>query len=83
VLPPVAIAGAEKIAFNTSYFVAILLSPFTAGTRPSEPTSTMSMDAMTPPLGDLLSNPWLWIGFAVATVFLVGAIRLRRARGPI
>jgi ABC-2 type transport system permease protein len=83
VLPPVAIAGAEKIAFNTSYFVAILLSPFTGGTRPSEPTSTMSMDAMTPPLGDLLSNPWLWIGFAVAAAFLMGAIRLRRARGPI
>ena len=83
VLPPVAIAGAEKIAFNTSYFVAILLSPFTGGTRPSEPTSTMSMDAMTPPLGDLLSNPWLWIGFVVAAAFLMGAIRLRRARGPI
>ena len=43
----------------------------------------MSMDAMTPALGELLSSPGLWIGFAVAAVFLVGAIRLRRDRGPI
>jgi ABC-2 type transport system permease protein len=83
VLPPLAIAGVEKIAFNTSYFVGILLSPLAGGMRPSEPAPAMSMDAMTPALGDLLSSPGLWIGFAVAAVFLVGAIRLRRARGPI
>jgi ABC-2 type transport system permease protein len=83
VLPPLAIAGVEKVAFNTSYFVGILLSPFAGGPRASQPAPAMSMDAMTPPLGDLLGSPWLWIGFAVAAVFLVGAIRLRRARGPI
>jgi ABC-2 type transport system permease protein len=83
VLPPLAIAGVEKIAFNTSYFVGILMTPMAGGLRSSEPASTMSMDAMTPALGDLLSSPGLWIGFAVAAVFLVGAIRLRRARGPI
>jgi len=83
VLPPLAIGGVEKIAFNTSYFASILMSPMAGGLRSSEPASTMSMDAMTPALGDLLSSPGLWIGFAVAAVFLVGAIRLRRARGPI
>jgi ABC-2 type transport system permease protein len=83
VLPPLAIAGVEKIAFNTSYFVGMLLSSLAGGTRPSAPAATMSMDAMTPALGELLSSPGLWIGFAVAAVFLVGAIRLRRGRGPV
>jgi ABC-2 type transport system permease protein len=83
VVPPVAIAGVEKIAFNTSYFARILLSPLVGGMQPSQSGPAMSMDAMTPALGDLLSSPELWIGFAVAAIFLVGAIRLRRARGPI
>ena len=44
----------------------------------------MSMEAMTPfTLGELLSSPGLWIGFAVAAAFLAAAVKLRRDRGPI
>jgi ABC-2 type transport system permease protein len=82
VLPPLAIAGVEKIAFNTSYFAGMLAS-VAGGPQSSAMGRTMSMDAMTPALGDLLSSPGLWIGFGVAAVFLVAAIRLRRDRGPI
>ena len=28
-------------------------------------------------------SPGLWIGFAIAAVFLVAAVRLRRYQGPI
>jgi len=39
------------------------------------------MTHLTP--GIFLSSPGLWIGLAITAVFLVGAIRLRRYRGPI
>jgi hypothetical protein len=34
-------------------------------------------------LGDLLTSPGLWIGFALAAIFLAAAVRLRRYQGPI
>ena len=84
VLPPLAVGAVEKIAFNTSHFAAILQHRFAGGPSVSGPTTGMSMEGMTPfTLGELLSSPGLWIGFAVATAFLAAAVKLRRDRGPI
>jgi hypothetical protein len=33
--------------------------------------------------GSFLSSPGLWIGLAIAAVFLAAAVRLRRYREPI
>ena len=82
VLPPLAVAAVEKIAFNTSHFAAILQHRFVGG--PSGATTGMAMESMTPfTLRELLSSPGLWIGFAVAAAFLAAAIKLRRDQGPI
>jgi ABC-2 type transport system permease protein len=84
-LPLVAIAVVEKIAFNTSHFVAMLenrlsgggVEAFTApGSLPMDP-----MTHLTP--GNYLSSPGLWIGLAVTAAFLAAAVRLRRYQGPI
>ena len=32
---------------------------------------------------NFLSNPGLWIGLAVAAIFLATAVRLRRYQGPV
>jgi ABC-2 type transport system permease protein len=85
VLPVVAIQIVEKIAFNTSYFTAMLghrlAGPegfhFTAsGSAPVHPLMTFDP-------GKFLSAPGLWIGLAVAGAFLAAAVRLRRYQGPI
>jgi len=81
-LPLAAIGIVEKMVFGTSHFGHMLGSRIAGG-----------MDGGTPPAGhplwghfmpgSFLLDPGLWIGFAVAAVFLAGAVRLRRARGPI
>jgi ABC-2 type transport system permease protein len=83
VLPPFVICGVEKIAFNTTYFLAMLKVRLIG---PPDPEMAM------PRNGDFMSTliphhffgqPGLWAGLAVAAVFLVIAVRLRRYRGPI
>jgi ABC-2 type transport system permease protein len=83
VLPPFVIWGVEKIAFNTTYFLSLLKVRLMG---PPDPEMTMSKNA------DFMSTliphhffdqPGLWIGLAVAAVFLAIAVRLRRYRGPI
>jgi ABC-2 type transport system permease protein len=84
-LPLVAVSGAEKIAFYTSY-VADTLGTRIAGGPPGEGAmpGPMTMEAMTPfTATQLMSSPGMWIGLLVAAAFLAGAIRLRRHRGPI
>ena len=83
-LPPLVVGMFEKIAFNSSHFAGML------GSRvggPEEPTSTagkMSMDALTHPApSHFLLSPHLWLGLALAAIFLALAIRLRRYREPI
>jgi ABC-2 type transport system permease protein len=85
-LPLVAIAGVEQIIFHTWHFAALVGSrligaaPTVASTSPDMfPTDPMTHIAM----GSFLSSPGLWIGLAVAAVFLAAAVRLRRYQGPI
>jgi ABC-2 type transport system permease protein len=84
-LPPVAIYGVERIAFNTSYFLSVmqhrLMGPPPHSPLPPGSTVMDEMAAMT--LGQFLSEPGLWVGLAIAAVFLAGAVWLRRNRGPI
>ena len=83
-LPMLAVGGAEKLAFNTSYLAAILGVRIAGGPSVDLSHAGMNMDAMTPfTLIQSLSSPGLWIGLLVAAAFLAGAIRLRRHRGPI
>ena len=77
-LPPLAIGVVEKIAFNTSYFEAILRYRF-AGTPDADAMDPTTHLSSVP----FLISPGLWIGLVVSAAFLAAAIRLRRYREPI
>jgi ABC-2 type transport system permease protein len=85
-LPLVAIAGVEQIAFHTWHFAALVGSrvigaaPTVASTSP-DMFPTHPMTQITP--AHFLTSPGLWIGLALAAVFLAAAVRLRRYREPI
>src|SRR5713101_8364525 len=82
-LPPFVICGVEKIAFNTSHFLALLqyrlLGPGDAMAPHSAPPDFMATLIPT----HFFSTPGLWTGLALAAVFLFAAVRLRRYQGPI
>ena len=83
-LPPLAIAVVEKIAFNTSYFGAMLISQVSGGSEAVSPPHQMPIDPgmqLTP--GHFLASQHLWIGLAFTAAFLFAAVRLRRNREPI
>lgn len=82
-LPPFVICGLEKIAFNTTYFLALLEERLTGPGG-----SMVEHDHAQDFTGTLIphhfySAPGLWIGLAIAVAFLAVAVRLRRYRGPI
>jgi ABC-2 type transport system permease protein len=85
-LPLVAIAGVEQITFHTWHFTALVgtrlmgAAPTVASTSPDMfPTDPMTHIAP----AHFLSSPGLWIGLALAAIFLAAAVRLRRYQGPI
>ncbi|MGA6984197.1 MAG: ABC transporter permease [Candidatus Sulfotelmatobacter sp.] len=91
VLPPIAIAAFEKIAFNTSYFGSMLGNRFFGFAAdafnltdqngvPIDP-HFIPLSALTP--GRFLSTPALWLGLIFAALCLAAAMRLRRYQGPI
>ena len=84
-LPPFVIWGVEKIAFRTSHFLAMLqyrlTGPQPSTTRAPGDTPMDMLSGLTP--AQFFSTPGLWIGLAVAAIFLAAAVRLRRYRGPI
>jgi ABC-2 type transport system permease protein len=87
VLPPAAIGIFERIAFGSGHFARIVQAHF-LGETPSDSASgmpmEMSMDMLSPPtLGHFLTSPGLWVGLLIAALFLLGAVRLRRVRGPM
>jgi ABC-2 type transport system permease protein len=81
-----AVAVAEKIAFNTWHFGTMVATRMIGGGGGSEEflPGYLSMDPLmhfNP--GAFLMSPGLWIGLAVAAAFLAAAVRLRRYRDPI
>jgi ABC-2 type transport system permease protein len=91
VLPLLVVAAFERIAFHTSYFGVMLrnrlfgfaASAFDLRAHGGEPLDPhfIPLTRLTP--GRFLSSPGLWIGLAVAAMFLAAAVRLRRYREPI
>jgi|SRR5579864_5051489 len=83
-LPPFVICIVEKITFNTWRFAQMLQFRLEG---PQSPASTMAAGSMDPMKNlmphNFFGQPGLWIGLAIAAVFLAATIRLRRYRGPI
>jgi ABC-2 type transport system permease protein len=85
VATPLVLGISEKIAFGTSYIGDMLKSRIGGGVAGGSFIHGMSDRnpfAGVDPLA-FLASPGLWIGLAVAAVFIYGAIRLRRLYGPI
>jgi ABC-2 type transport system permease protein len=80
-LPPFVVCGVEKIAFNTSYFLGLLEGRLMGpGGTMSDNDHAKDFSALIP--HHFFGTPGLWIGLAIAAVFLAIAVRLRRYRGP-
>ena len=95
-LPIVAIAGMEKIVFNTSRFLNFLGErisgdgsdvPFTSSNHSANQAMDMTADAMVTPAHlnflHFLVNPGLWIGLLITAAFLYAAIQIRHRRSPL
>jgi ABC-2 type transport system permease protein len=85
VLPLIAVGVIEKIAFNTAYFPRWMQYRFSgAPGSDAYPGSEHAMHTWANlSVGQFLLNPGLWIGLALAALFLLAAARVRRSRGPI
>jgi ABC-2 type transport system permease protein len=82
-LPPFVICGVEKIAFNTTHFLALLQQRL-AGPGDGMAPRGAPKDFMETLIPDhFFSAPGLWIGLAITAAFLAAAVRLRRYQGPI
>jgi ABC-2 type transport system permease protein len=83
-LPPVVFCALEKLLFNTAHFAGFLEDKLSgAGLEAVTAPGTMPMNPMTHLTpGRFFGAAGLWIGFAVSVLFLAGAVRLRRYRGP-
>ena len=85
VLPPVLAGIVEKIAFNSEHVFRLLrdrLNGDTANAMTNMRGMMFSPVSQPTPVS-FLTNPELWIGLAVAAMFLIVAIRLRRSQGII
>jgi ABC-2 type transport system permease protein len=91
VLPWLAISAIEKLAFDTTFFIRMLVHRLTGGFEEGFVVVHFPKDAHVPVVDRLtqfdplkfLSSPGLWIGLIIAAGFLIAAIRLRRYRGPL
>jgi len=91
VLPPLALAAVENIAFHTTFLGSLLqnrLFGFEAAAFDLKDKNGVPIDAHFIPLtqlapGRFLSSPSLWLGLVVAAALLAAAVRLRRYREPI
>jgi ABC-2 type transport system permease protein len=82
-LPPFVICVVEKVAFNTSHFLALLLERLVGPGDAMAPHSAPKDFMATLIPEHFFSTPGLWTGLAVAAVFLFAAVRLRRYQVPI
>jgi ABC-2 type transport system permease protein len=91
VLPWLAISAIEKLAFDTTFFIRMLVHRLTGGFEEGFVVVHYPKDAHVPVVDRLtqfdplkfLGSPGLWIGLVIAAAFLIGTIRLRRYRGPL
>jgi ABC-2 type transport system permease protein len=91
VLPWLAIGAIEKLAFDTTFFMRMLIRRLTGGFEEGFVVVKYPQGAHVPVVDRLtefdplrfLTSPGLWIGLVVAAAFLIATIRLRRYRGPL
>ena len=91
VLPWLAIAAIEKIAFNTAFFAQMLGRRVTGSFEEAFVVVKYPKGAHVPVVDRLtqldplkfLSSPGLWIGLVIAVVFIATTARVRRSRGPL
>ena len=85
ILPPAAIMVFERVAFGTTRVARMLVNQLGGGTSapPPAPGATLMESMNAVPFTQLVVAPGLWVGLAVAAVFVAGAIRLRRSAQPI
>jgi ABC-2 type transport system permease protein len=91
VLPWLAVCAVEAMAFGTSRFGRMLGQRITGSFQDAFVVINHPHGAVVPVVDRLtqlaplkfLSSPGLWIGLVFAAVFIAGAVRLRRSRGPL
>ena len=91
VLPWLAISAIEKLAFDTTFFIRMLVRRMTGGFEEGFVVVRYPKDAHVPVVDRLteldplkfLSSPGLWVGLIIAAAFLIATVRLRRYRGPL
>ena len=84
VLPIIAIAFVEKIAFNTSHFATFLGDRLGGGAEAMTMPGSMPIDpGVHITLTRYLGTPGLWIGLAFTAICLAAAVQLRRYRSPV
>jgi ABC-2 type transport system permease protein len=85
VLPPLALAVLEKIAWGSMHFASLmghrLIGHVELAFESRARGEIHSLAQLTP--GNFIGAPGLWIGLVFAAAFLAVAVRLRRQRGPI
>jgi len=90
-LPWLAVSAIEKLAFDTTFFIRMLIRRLTGGFEEGFVVVQYPKDAHVPVVDRLtqfdplkfFSGPGLWIGLVFAAACLIAAIRLRRYRGPL
>lgn len=86
VLPPLAIVGFERMAFNsmhTADFLMARLAGGMTGESAGGPGGVLDPQFMHVHVGAFFGSPGLWLGLVLAAALLVGAARLRRSSAPI
>jgi ABC-2 type transport system permease protein len=68
------------VHYRVGGFIACAFALHLPGSAPIDP-HFIPLALLTP--GRFLSTPGLWLGLAVAAIFLAAAVRLRRYREPI
>jgi ABC-2 type transport system permease protein len=87
VLPILAIAALEAMAFQTRHFLDFVKYRFFGGMsqafafNPQDRHPTVDLHQLTP--ANYLSTPALWLGLIFAAAVIAGVIHLRRSRGPL
>ena len=85
-LPPIALCILERIIFNTTH-LANMFTRRLSGAMEAMPAASGGMSQIHPgmqiTLGRYVTAPGLWVGLALAALFLTAAIHLRRSRGAI
>jgi ABC-2 type transport system permease protein len=84
VLPPLALVFLERVTLGTMHFAGVILSRLGAepGQAPARTGGSMLDNMNWLPMSDFIVAPRLWLGLAVAALFVYAAVRLRRLALP-